>query len=69
MVASLEIEQEGLFLVDERGPVLRWLTSDDALVARFLGGFNHYDIEQGDGRDQPRSGWIRRRPDGVIVVS
>jgi hypothetical protein len=27
MVASLEIEQEGLFLVDERDPVLRWLTS------------------------------------------
>lgn len=58
-----------VYLVDERGPVLRWLVSEDAEAVRMLGGMFHDDLEGGDGRGQARCGWLLRRDDDAIEMS
>lgn len=53
-----------VYLVDDRGPVIRW-ASDEA-AGGTLGGCFHDRLERGDGVGHARSGWLRRSRDGTI---
>lgn len=47
-----------IFLVDELGPVIRWLLPEAPEVSKLLGGIYHDDLERGDGDGKARSGWL-----------
>jgi hypothetical protein len=45
-----------VYLVDELGPVIRWLLPEDP---QYLGGIFHEDLARGDGAGTARSGWLK----------
>jgi len=55
-----------VYLVDNRGPVIRWLAAAEA--ADILGGSSHERLERGDGGGRARSGYLWRAADGTIQV-
>ena len=56
-----------VYLVDEVGPVVRWLLPEDAAVTGALGGIYHDHLERGDGHGRALSGWITVSEDSVMV--
>jgi hypothetical protein len=57
-----------VYLVNESGPVIRWLLPDDPDVQSLLGGINHDHLERGEGHGVARSGWLRKLKAGVRVT-
>jgi hypothetical protein len=56
-----------VYLVDDVGPVIRWLVPGPE-VERILGGSLHDHLENGDGRDHARSGWMKKHADGSVKI-
>jgi hypothetical protein len=48
-----------VYLVDELGPVIRWLLPEAPEVRAVLGGIFHDDLERGEGGGRARSGWLK----------
>ena len=58
-----------VYLVDELGPVIRWLLPEAPDLTGALGGVYHDHLERGDGDGRARSGWIEVLKNSVRVSS
>ena len=56
-----------VYLVDRSGPVLRWMLPEDMDAVHVLGGMFQDQLERGEARGAPRSGWLLSSIDGIIV--
>lgn len=57
-----------VYLIDDVGPVIRWLDPKGGQTESRLGGCLHDHLENGDSHNSARSGWLVRRSDGTIEI-
>jgi hypothetical protein len=65
------LPKEGLrvvWLVDDKGPVIRWMWPEHRSAGLLLGGTFHDDLERGDGHGEACSGWLYVSDAGVRVT-
>jgi hypothetical protein len=56
-----------VYLIDDLGPAIRWVDNDRTQSQGEKIVF-HADLENGDGHNSARSGYLRRRLDGKIEI-